>query len=99
MLVYTRTPRAATPATPDTEHDRRLSRQPPASTGEPIQTLWASRPFQVRAGRLTAVRLRGEELQVALVTPDGQRWVRADKVLTAAQAEQWVRTSRFARHT
>jgi hypothetical protein len=98
MFVYLRTPRAATPAAPDTEQQQHLPRQVPAATRQPVQTLWASHPLQVRAGRLVAVRLRGEELQVALVTGDGRRWARADEVLTAAQAERWVQRSRFVRH-
>lgn len=98
MLVYIRTPRAATPA-PSECNQQLLPRHRPADTRQPVQTLWASRPLQVRVGRLIAVRLRGEELQVALVTLDGQRWVRADAVLTAAQAERWTRTSQFKRRS
>lgn len=60
MLVYLRTPRAATPAAPDTEHQQHLPRQVPAATRQPVRTLWAPHPLQVRAGRLVAVRLRGE---------------------------------------
>lgn len=98
MLVYLRTPRAATPAAPDTEHNQQqLSRHLPAGTHQLVQTFWASHPLQVRAGRLVAVRLRGDEVQVAVVTIDGRQWVRADAVLSAAQAERWVRTSRFVR--
>lgn len=97
MLAYIRTPRAATPATPEAEHDRQSLVRRSLKTNRPVQTLWASRPLQIRAGRLVAVRLHGEELQVALVTVDGRQWVRADAVLTASQAERWVRTSRFAR--
>jgi hypothetical protein len=98
MLVYLRTPRVATPA-PDPEHpQQQFPRHRPADNHQPVQTLWASRPLQVRAGRLIAVRLRGDDLQVAVATINGRKWVRADAALTAAQAERWVRTSRFARH-
>lgn len=100
MFAYVRTPRAATPAAPEAAQDpQHLFRQPPAATRPPVQTLWASRPFQVRAGRLVAVRLRGEELQVALVTLEGRRWVRAATVLTTNQAERWAKASQFNRRS
>lgn len=100
MLAYIRTPRAAVAVDASNTDDcqRDFSRQTPAARS-PSQTLWASRPPQVRAGWLIAVRLRGEELQVAFVTTDGRRWARADAVLTAAQAERWVKTSEFSWRT
>lgn len=67
MLAYLRTLRAATPATPEIEHDRQSLVRRSLKTSQPVQTLWASRPLQVRAGRLVAVRLRGEELTGAFV--------------------------------
>lgn len=94
MLSHIRTPRAAVAtATPDTNQQasrpREVVRRPP-------QTLWASRPLSVRAGRLVAVRLLGEELRVGMATADGLRWVRAESVLTSARAQMWVASSTFA---
>lgn len=95
MHSYIRTPRAAV-AAPLLDDDREpaAQRQAPNPRGR-TQTLWASRPLAVRAGRLIAVRLRGEDLRVGLATPDGVRWVRPGAVLTSAQAQAWVATSTF----
>ena len=60
-------------------------------------TLWAARPLGVRQGRLIAVRLRGNEVQVRLVdSRDGlSRWCPAEGLITEFQATQWVANSRF----
>src|SRR5690606_28894244 len=55
----------------------------------PVQTLWASRPLAVRAGRLVAVRLHGEDLRVGLANPNGVRWVRPAAALMSGQAQAW----------
>jgi len=97
MLVYLRTPRAATPATPDTEHQRHLPRQIPANTLQPVQTLWATRPLLLAGGsRVVAVRLNNEGLTVGLATADGLRWVRPERVMNERQAQAWASTSKFA---
>ena len=74
-------------------------RAPGQADGPRPQVLWASRPLNVRAGRLIGVRLKGKSLEVALVAQgtDGPRWVAADSVLTVAQAGVWARTSHFTR--
>jgi hypothetical protein len=60
-------------------------------------TLWAERPLQVRAGRLVGVRLTGPRLQVALVANNTGvlTWVQPTSVMTDAQAETWVKSTRF----
>jgi hypothetical protein len=63
----------------------------------PTQTLWAERPLQVRGGRLTAVRLSGDQLQVGFV-PDSTgslRWVRPESLLSEQEAQAWARCTRF----
>ncbi len=62
-----------------------------------IQTLWASKPLEVGAGRLIGVRLRGTLVDVALVrqSADGLRWVPASSVLSEYQAQLWVATALF----
>lgn len=96
MQGYIRTPRAAVAASP-TENDRpdrdRLNGNP---LRQPARVLRASRPLSVPAGRLVAVRLRGDDLHVALATHDGIRWVRPAAVMATAQAERWTTTSAFA---
>jgi len=93
MHSYIRTPRAAV-AAPLIDDDRGPAAQRLAGNAHGrAQTLWASRPLAVRAGRLIAVRLRGEDLRVGLATPDGVRWVRPEAVLTSAQAQAWAETS------
>lgn len=93
--MHIRTPRAAvaansTPSALDTPLT-------PVQHNSRPQTLWASRPFVVRAGRLLGVRLVGRNLQVALVENGaGQaRWVTADRVLTERQADDWARSATF----
>lgn len=94
MLSHVRTPRAAVAATtPDNDQQFSRRREAVRSTS---QTLWASRPLSVRAGRLVAVRLLGEELRVGIATAGGLRWVRAESALTSAQAQMWVASSTFA---
>ncbi len=96
MHSYIRTPRAAV-ATPLIADDREPALQRQAGNARsPAQTLWASRPLAVRAGRLIAVRLHGEDLRVGLATPDGVRWVRPEAVLTSPQAQAWAETSAFS---
>ncbi len=106
MNRYIRTSRAAvavTPAEPATTHQNHGGAgnwsQQGTISGKPekrrVQTLWASRPLTVRAGRLVAVRLRGDDLRIGLATADGLRWVSPDGVLTVSQAEAWVKASRF----
>jgi len=94
-MLYTRTPRAAVPAPTPADQQQPVRRQVVAGCGQ-TQTLWASRPLTVRAGRLVAVRLKGEDLRVGLATAEGLRWMRLEAVLTTAQAEAWVATSKFA---
>ena len=62
-------------------------------------TLWAERPLTIRQGRLIAVRLRGDHLQVRLVDPHSGlgTWRSADGLISEFQAEHWVATSRFGR--
>lgn len=105
-MTYIRTSRAAVPVASTRccssswsqaplDQVRRGTHQSSTRWPRPAQTLWASRPLQVQAGRLVAVRLRGEVLQVGLATVDGVRWVNPHRVLTEAQATLWARRSRF----
>lgn len=59
--------------------------------------LWASRAWPVPRGRLVGVRLRGAELRVALVTPDGHlHWVREETVLSHLDAKRWMKSATFS---
>jgi hypothetical protein len=94
--MYVRTPNAAIPV--DTSNDNELTNQ--ANLSPPFRsrvTLWAERPLQVRAGRLLGVRLTGQRLQVALVANKTGvlTWVQPSSVLSDAQAETWVKSTRF----
>jgi hypothetical protein len=96
MYSYIRTARAAVAAASSQQDEgQHVSRNAALSSG-PTQTLWASRPLTLRAGRLVAVKLRGDDLRVGLTTENGLRWVRPEAVLTTAQAEAWTRTSTFS---
>ena len=92
---YTRAPRAAVAVSAASDHEAQPSQPESASRRPSTQTLWASRPLAVRAGRLVAVRLRGDDLQVALASADGLRWVTPLSVLSDAQAQRWASTSSF----
>lgn len=92
---YTRTSRAAVAAPATSDHQAQSPLPEAASRRRSTQTLWASRPMTVRAGRLIAVRLRRDDLRVAIATVDGLRWVRPESVMTAAQAQRWTSTSSF----
>ena len=92
---HTRTPRAAVAASAASDRQTRSSTSPKVSKYRSTRTLWASRPLTVRAGRLVAVRLRKGDLQVALASGDGLRWLRPEAVLTDAQAQRWARNSKF----
>lgn len=96
MYSYIRTPRAAVAAASSQQDDRGHVSHQAVRANRPAQTLWASRPLTVRAGRLVAVKLRGDDLRVGLTTESGLQWVRPEAVLTTAQAEAWTRTSVFA---
>lgn len=95
--MHIRTPRAAIAA--DMQAPERAAPDFQARTESRPQTLWASRPLQVKAGRLIGVRLAGAELQVALVAPGSVHlhWVSVRSVLDERQAERWVRSSDFTR--
>jgi len=106
-MTYIRTSRAAVAVTSvesSSSHfahgngSHRQGSSSPKQTGHAVQTLWASRPLTVRAGRLVAVRLKGDVLRVGLATADGLRWVSPDGVMTAAQAMAWSKMSRFSRN-
>lgn len=85
--MYIRTPRAycwrddtaAPPASP-----------PSSRTDSPVPIRWALRPWPTPAGSLVAVRLVLGEVQVALRSGIGMRWVAADKVLTSREAQRWA---------
>lgn len=69
------------------------------SSPERWQTLWAERPLQLPEGRALAVRRRGEELEVAVlsrITP-GLRWEPLAKVLTTKQTKAWAGSGAFRR--
>lgn len=93
-MHYVRTPRAAV-AAPAPKIDREQPARRQVGATHRSTTLWATRPFNVRTGRLVAVRLRGDELQVGLVAPDGLRWLRPEAVMSISQAERWARVSTF----
>jgi hypothetical protein len=93
--MHTRHSRAAV----DTTEGRRPAAPRQSHTLAHTITLWAERPLTVRQGRLIAVRLRGEQLQVRLVDRDSglSIWRSADGLITEYQAEHWAATSRFTR--
>lgn len=96
MYSYIRTPRAAVAAAPAQRDDKQQVSRQAALANFSTHTLWASRPLTVRAGRLVAVKLRGDDLRVGLATENGLRWVRPETVLSTTQAEAWTRISVFA---
>lgn len=65
---------------------------------KPSRPLWASQTLPVRAGRLIGVRLRGEDVEVALMKPgaEGLRWVAARTALSEQQERLWLTFARFA---
>src|SRR5690606_3569323 len=87
--------RAAVAASAASDRQTRSSTSPEVSKYRSTRTLWASHPLTVRAGCLVAVRLRKGDLQVALASSDGLRWLRPEAVLTDAQAQRWARNSKF----
>ena len=95
-MHYIRSPRAAVAAPHPADDRAELDRRTGHSIGPSTQVLWASRPLNTPAGRLVAVRLRGGDLHVALVTGGGLRWVQPEALMTAAQAERWTANSAFA---
>ena len=94
--MHIRTPRAAVDAAFSSPRPTSSNASPPSSAMK-AQTLWASRPLSVLAGRVVAVRLIGTDLWVALVEANAEtlRWVAADAVLSVSQAEVWAKTSTF----
>lgn len=64
---------------------------PPSHRADaPAPTLWALRPWPTQAGSLVGVRLVLGEVQAALRSGTGLRWVAADKVLTQREAQRWA---------
>lgn len=63
------------------------------------QTLWAERPLHVHGGRLTAVRLTGEELHVGFVPASTRslQWVRPESIVSEQEVLAWVHSTRFRR--
>lgn len=93
--MHLRLPRAAVDITPADD----LPTFPiPQRAPVRASVLWASRGLEVRRGRLLGVRIRGDELHVALVghDTDSLRWVAPEGLLSESQARVWVRTARFA---
>lgn len=96
MQGYIRTPRAAVAASSAESDPAEPTRRSSALIRQPVQILWASGPLSIPAGRVVAVRLRGDDLQVAIAERNGMRWVPPAAVMTTAQAERWTTTSTFA---
>lgn len=90
--MHTRHDRAAV----DTTEARRPAARRSANPSTTL-TLWAERPLAVRHGRLIAVRLRGDQVQVRLVDSRSglSRWSYPDGLISEFQAAQWVANSRF----
>jgi hypothetical protein len=53
------------------------------------RVLWAKRALQTREGRCVALRSDGATVWVGVADSPSVRWVRADKLLSAAQAARW----------
>lgn len=98
--MHSRYPRAAV-AAQETSSPSTLASQHRSPTdfisSPPGRVLWATHPLSVRAGRVVAVRLVGQFVEVALVSEGAGnlQWVVADNVLTGFQIEKWLRTSKF----
>lgn len=102
--MHTRYPRAAVATvTDETAYGERdapagTRNRPTAGPRDRQPTvLWASWAMPVREGRLVAMRLKGDDVEVAVLTggADRLRWVPASSVLTERRAEQWRRMARF----
>ena len=74
----------------DTAAPQRPVSPPSPRVDSPAPMLWALRPLPTPAGSLVAVRLALGEVQVALRSGAGLRWVAADKVLTPREAQRWA---------
>jgi len=93
--MHTRHDRAAVDLT-EAPQARRPAEQHSANPSTTL-SLWAERPLGIADGRLIAVRLRGDQVQVRLVdSRDGlSRWRPAEGLISEFQAAQWVANSRF----
>lgn len=101
--MHTRYARAAVAGHMD---DARPAQHPSSSIGRPnppgrsaAQVLWATRPLKLKHCTLVAVMLCNSQLFIRAVALETQvgRWVPADELLTAAQADSWAQKSRFYR--
>ncbi len=100
--MHTRYARAAVAGHIDDAHP---AHHPSSSAGRPrplrttAQVLWATRPLALKHCTLVAVMLRDGQLFVRASAAETQvgRWLRADDVLTTAQADRWSKTSKFHR--
>lgn len=61
------------------------------------KTLWTSEAFALQTGRLVAVRMTMNGVEVALVEngTSAVRWVSASTVMSHGQETQWLRTAKF----
>lgn len=61
---------------------------------QPSSIRWANKAYAGKLGRVVAVRLRGDVLQVAISSPEQPLyWVQLSQVLTEAQASKWLKES------
>lgn len=65
---------------------------PPRPSAPPPLTIWAKLPWKGRLGLYVAVRLKAEELEVAIAGAPRPTWVPAHRALTEFEAERWAKT-------
>lgn len=67
-------------------------------TSRPVaKALWASEAFALQTGRLVAVRMAANGVEVALIQNGATAlgWVSASTVMSRSQEKQWLRAARF----
>lgn len=83
--------------TPTADANDGATRQ--SHNAQATQTLWAERPLHVHGGRLTAVRLTGEQLHVGFVPASTRclQWVRPETIVSEPEVRALVKSTRFRR--
>lgn len=88
MYPRSRQVRAWVDETPSSHQNQQRQDRPGPSKAPSV--LWAKRAWNSRLGRCVAIRLRRNEVEVAVAGPERVRWVRAELVLSDADAARWA---------